>query len=507
VRRPNILLITSDQHRGDCFGFEGRAVRTPHLDALARDGTRFSAAICPSVVCQPARASILTGLLPLTHGVHDNGIDLDPGIGALGFAGQLAAAGYATALIGKAHFSTYHTFQPTGTPECVASSAAYGADWHGPYMGFGHVELMLVGHNWFPPEMPPRGQHYERWFHADGRGAEKMAAYRANQGETQGAAQCWHSGLPVAWHNTTWTADRSIAWLKSQKPDEPFCLWTSFPDPHHPFDCPLPWSRLHDPATVDLPAHRSRDLDRRPWWHRAVLESEPVGPPDAVATRKAYSRIPPQSDAQLREIIANTYGMISLIDHQVGRILIALEEAGLAENTIVIFTADHGEWLGDHGLLLKGPMPYEGLLRVGLIARGPGIPAGRVVADPVGTLDLAPSFLDWAGVAPAGPLHGASLLPLIRGEGGRDVALSEWELLPARTGVPLSLRVARGKRWKLSLELRSGAGELYDLENDPQEMENRFGDPACAEAQATLETAIHARPADAGPLRVPVGTA
>jgi arylsulfatase A-like enzyme len=130
-----------------------------------------------------------------------------------------------------------------------------------------------------------------------------------------------------------------------------------------------------------------------------------------------------------------------------------------------------------------------------------------VVADPVGTLDLAPTFLDLAGVAPARPLHGASLAPLWRGEGGREVALSEWELLPARTGVALSLRVARGRRWKLTLELRSGAGELYDLETDPHECVNRFGDPACAAEQAVLEAAIRARPADAGPLRVPVGTA
>lgn len=241
-RRPNILLITGDQQRGDCFGFEGRKVMTPHLDRLAAEGTRFAACICPSVVCQPVRASILTGLLPLTYGVHDNGIDLDPAVGECGFAGSLAAAGYATAFIGKANFSTYHTFRPTGTPECVASSAAFGPDWFGPYMGFSHVELMLVGHNWFPPEVPPRGQHFECWFHADGRGAEKLAAYRTGMRDMKGAAQCWHSGLPVAWHNTTWTADRAIGWLRDRRPDadEPFCLWVSFPDPHHPFDCRRP---------------------------------------------------------------------------------------------------------------------------------------------------------------------------------------------------------------------------------------------------------------------------
>lgn len=506
MKRPNILLITADQQRGDCFGFEGRRIRTPHLDALAAAGTRFSAAICPSVVCQPSRASMLTGLLPLTHGVHDNGIDLDPATGQRGFAGRLADAGYATAFFGKAHFSTYHTFQPTGTPECVASSAQYGPDWNGPYMGFQHAELMLVGHNWFPPEAPPRGQHYERYYHADGQGAAKHALYRQSAFDTQGAAQCWHSELPLMWHNTPWTADRAIAWLHDRPRDKPFCAWVSFPDPHHPFDCPLPWSRLHHPSEVDLPPHRTRDLDRRPWWHRAVLESEPVGPPDAVATRKAYSRIAPQTDAQLREIIANTYGMIAMIDHEVGRLRQALLETGAAEHTIIIYTADHGDWLGDHGLILKGPMPYEGLLRVGLIMQGAGLPAGHVVPDPVSTLDLAATFLDLAGAPPA-QLHGASLLPVIRGQASRDVALSEWELLPARTGVALSLRVARGRRWKLALELRSGAGELYDLADDPHELHNRFDDPAAAEARATLTAAIMARPDDAGPLRIPVGTA
>ena len=121
--RPNILFITADQQRADCFGFAGRNIKTPHLDQLAGDGTRFEACITPGTVCQPARASILTGLLPRTHGVHDNGIDLDPALGEQGFAGTLGAAGYDTGFFGKGHFATYHTFEPTGTPECVKSSA------------------------------------------------------------------------------------------------------------------------------------------------------------------------------------------------------------------------------------------------------------------------------------------------------------------------------------------------------------------------------------------------
>ena len=151
--KPNILFITSDQQRADCYGFAGRRVRTPHLDALARAGTHFNACITPNLVCQPSRASILTGLLPLSHGVADNGIDLRTEIGERSFATALNTQGYQTAFLGKAHFATAHTFAPTGTPECRTSSANFGPDWTGPYMGFEYVELMVLGH-WFQQHGP-----------------------------------------------------------------------------------------------------------------------------------------------------------------------------------------------------------------------------------------------------------------------------------------------------------------------------------------------------------------
>ena len=187
----------------------------------------------------------------------------------------------------------------------------------------------------------------------------------------------------------------------------------------------------------------------------------------------------PDDDA-LRAVIANYYGMVSLIDHQVGRIQNALREEGLADDTLVVFTSDHGEWLGDHGLMLKGPMFYEGLLRVGLLAQGPGVPAGRVVNDPVSTLDLAATFGDYAGTSIEAAAHSRSLRPLIEGQPGatREHALNEWRLGTSRCGVALDLRAVRTRTAKLTLELGSGAGELYDLANDPHESENRFDDPA-----------------------------
>lgn len=508
MTRPNILLISADQQRADCFGFEGRNIKTPHLDQLAAEGTRFSNCITPTVVCQPARASILTGQLCRTHGVHDNGIDLDPSVGEKGFAGSMAAAGYQTAFFGKAHFSTYHTFEATGTPECLKSSANYPETWYGPYMGFDHVELMLVGHNWFLPEKPPHGQHYEKWFYADGRGDEKNALYRENAGDTKDAAQTWHSKLPVAWHNSTWTADRTIEWLKHTRADEPFCTWVSFPDPHHPFDAPEPWSRLHHPTEVDLPADRKRTFEGKPWWHEAVLTAEPTGNKKGAEIRKSYSRIPEQSDDQLREIIANTYGQIALVDHNVGRILTALHDAGLAENTIVIYISDHGDWLGDHGLILKGPMHYDGLLRVPMIVRGPGVPKSKVVDDPVSTLDLGPTFYDYGSAMALQTQHGASLRPLIETDtASRDYAYNEWELLPTRAGVGLSLRTVRTKTHKLTIDEQSGAGEMYDMINDPGETTNLFEHPAHKSVQAELLEYIARRPDDAGPIQFQVGMA
>jgi len=508
VGKPNFFIISADQQRADCLGVAGRRIKTPNLDALANAGTRFTGAITPCVVCQPARASILTGQLCRTHGVHDNGIDLDPAIGEKGFAGTLSKSGYHSAFFGKAHFSTYHTYEPTGTPESLKSSVDYDKKWFGPYMGFNHIEMMLVGHNWFLPEKPPAGQHYERWFYADGNGDERNRLYRENAHDTKGAAQTWHSKLPVEWHNSTWTADRAIDWLGSVNSQQPFVTWVSFPDPHHPFDCPLPWSTLHPPEDVDLPPHRVRDFDSRPWWHEAVLSSEPAGEKKHAEIRKQYSRITPQTDEQLREIIANTYGQIALIDHNVGRLMAALDENGLAENTIVIYMSDHGDWLGDHGLVLKGPMHYEGLLRVPLIARGPGIVANATVDEPVSTIDIGPTLFDYASCEPGLTQHGASLRPLLEGQTEtRDCARSEWELLPTRAGVALSLRVVRTKTHKLTLDLQSGAGELYDLENDPHELHDRFSDEAYAEIRRELEALIHQRPADERGLSVQVGLA
>lgn len=496
-KRPNILFITSDQQRGDSYGFRGRKVKTPHLDRLAADGISAENCITPNLVCQPSRASILTGMLPLTHGTCDNGCDLDPAIGERGFAGTLGKAGYDTAFIGKAHFSSKGSITPSGTPECKQSSVDYGPDWTGPYMGFEHTELICHGHfhRIRKPMEPPAGQHFERWFFS--REENVLDLWNTDMGPESGVKDVFNSALPVAWHSSSWVGDRAIDWITSRDKEKPFVMWASFPDPHYCFDCPAPWAYLHHPDEVDISPTPTRDLKRRPWWHEATLFSKPISDdPEVVKWRTEGSRTDPLPEHQLRAMTANYFGMISLIDHNVGRLLDTIDAEGIAENTLVVFTSDHGDLLGDHGLYKKGPTFYEGLLNVGAIFRGPGVPAGGTIQDPVSTLDMAATFYDFANVEKPEEIQSQSLRPLIDGQrnASRDAAYNEWHLFENRCGVPLDLRIIRTKTHKCAFELKSGAGELYDLVNDPLEMDNLYSDASVRPVQKELEDMMRARP-------------
>jgi arylsulfatase A-like enzyme len=510
VKKPNFLLVTTDQHRWDCFGFGPRKVQMPNVERLARKGVRFDACITPNPLCQPARASILTGMLPLTHGVVDNGIDLNPALAQMGFGAQLTAAGYSTSLIGKAHLSSKATYHPTGTPECQHSSVTYGDDWSGPYMGFEHVELAVMGHHSRVtpsshispmPFTPPHGQHYERYFHSRGEPGEARDLYmQSTDGKGMLAGQTWNSALPSEWHTTNWVTDRSVARLRDlAKEDTPFCLWVSYPDPHHPFDCPAPWSTMYDPATIDLPNHPERDLENRPWWHKELYGQEENIALDQYtdpAGKQKAPRIANPTECELRHITANYYGMIAFVDHGLGRVLDELRDLGLEENTIIVFTTDHGELLGDHGLMLKGPTLYEGLLRVGCVMTAPDALAGHVVTEPVSTVDIAATFYDYAGLDRPEGVQSQSLRPFLDPKNGasRECALNEWNVDKARYGVELTLRTVRTRRHKAIFELNSGAGELYDLEVDPDEMNNLFDDPAHKNLRDELERMMRCRP-------------
>jgi arylsulfatase A-like enzyme len=483
----NVLLVTSDQHKATTIGAYGDPLgATPALDRLAAAGTRFDRCRTQNPFCQPARATILTGQYPSTHGVIRNGIDLPNEAARESVATLLGDAGFSTALLGKAHFASYYPDFPSGSPEAVVESARVPPEWTGPYFGFQHVELVTDVHNIrLAPDMgrwnwgfgpPPFGLHYARHLFRDGRerGTERL---RLMQPEAAGATwdhtQTWKNRLPEEDHHTTWTADRAIAWLDRVR--EPFFGWVSFADPHHPFDPPAPWSDRYDPADMRqvLPAAHPGELDGKPPFHRVWSQGFRGTPLEWANPGWAL-----MSEDERCGILAAYYGMVSQIDHAVGRILAALDARGVADRTLVVFTADHGDYLGDHQLMLKGPIHYEALVRVPLIVRGPGIPAGAVVDDPVGTIDLVPTVLKSCGAPVPAWVQGRQLL-----DGPREWALTEDDILRGS----MAFRTLTTRRHRLTRSMHDAdGGELYDLANDPGEVENRWNDPGARRTRDEL---------------------
>ncbi len=477
----NVLLITTDQQRADSLGCYGNPLgATPRLDALAAEGTRFSHARTQHVLCQPARASILTGTYPSTHGVTGNGTDLGADNGDRSLATLLHDAGHQTALFGKAHFATTFPFYPTGQIESVEGSARVAPDWAGPYFGFDHAEMILFGHNlriadlmgqwsWaFGP--PPFGLHYAQYLFRDGpeKGYERL---RLMQPEAAGAqwdhTQTWRNALPEEDHPTTWVADRAVEWLRNVH--EPFFAWVSFTDPHHPQDPPAPWCDRYSAADAleVVPEIHEGELENKPPLH-AFFSNGMRGRPMEWANPGGgtYTR------EELATMNASYYGMVAQLDHAIGRVLDALAERGMADDTIVVMTADHGEFMGEHQLIFKGPFGYDSLLRVPLIVRGPGFEAGAVVDEPVGTMDIAPTALDALGHEVPKWMEGR---PLLDGPREHHLAENDFDII---TWMPM--RTLTTRRYKLHRYLEQPWGELYDLQEDPGELVNRYDDPEYA---------------------------
>jgi arylsulfatase A-like enzyme len=490
----NVLLITTDQHRADSIGAYGNPVcATPNLDRLATEGTRFSACRTQNPFCQPSRATILTGTMPSTHGVIFNGRDLPDDQLERSFAAALSAAGVDTALFGKAHFATTFPFLPTGKLESVAGSAAMPEGWTGPYAGFDHVELLLFGHmlrvaplmgwwNWaFGPA--PFGLHYGRWLYEQGieHGNELLRLMQPEAaGTTWDATQTWPNAVPEEVHPTTWIADRAVEWLRGRADsDRPWMTWVSFTDPHHPMDPPARWFDRYSPDDVrdQLPVRDPAELEHKPPLQTFFSQGTPVEAMSWANPGGATYR-----DDDLARMVAGYYAMVSQLDHNIGRILAELDAIGAAEDTVVIFTADHGEHLGDHSQIFKSPIHYEGLLRVPLIVRGPGFTPDTVVDDPVGTIDITPTVFEATGVDAPAHLEGRPLTQL-----DREWVLTEDDFdMAVGAGLRLPLRTITTTRWKIDVYLEQPWGELYDLADDPGELVNRWDDPGCAAVKDDL---------------------
>lgn len=438
---PNILWICTDQQRYDTIGALNNAhVSTPTIDRLAADGVIFDYAYCQSPICTPSRASFLTGCYPTTVHACRNGNDYFPVDHPPLVTKLLSLRGYDCGLIGKLHLSSAYGRIEQRTDD--------GYD----YWAYSHA----------PRDDWPVGHGYADWVRS--------------QGYVLGELTQDPNGVPADLHQTTWCAEKTIDFIR-QAHEGPWLASVNIYDPHPPFNPPTPYRKMFDPAQMPGPLFKESDLAQQRQLAAVDFQSE-VRRPDALDINNRFG--PQEGRQDGRTLQAAYYAMIKLVDDQVGRILAALEESGQRKNTVVIFTSDHGEMLGDHGLIQKGCRFYEGLVRVPLILSWPGhFEQGLVSEALVELTDLAPTLLELADLAVPEHVQGQSLLPLLTGETPadhhRDFVRCEYYDALARPDASRGTMI-RDRRYKLVVYHGHSLGELYDLEEDPEEFVNRWDD-------------------------------
>lgn len=469
--RPNILLITTDQQHYSGLGRRTPLLRTPHLDRLADEGALFDRAYCPNPLCSPSRSSLITGQYPSTHGCWTIGTKLDEERRTLGQL--LGEGGYSTSLIGKAHFQPLRSVPEQTSLEAPPTlrDLDFWKGFSGPYYGFDHIELAR-NHG----DEAWAGQHYALWMQERGL-TDWRDHFQNEDGSIAPREHRWD--LPEEYHYTTFVADRAVAAVdRAVTAGQPFFTWASFQDPHPPYLVPEPWASMYDPADVEPGRMHPGELDLMSPWHRKTQEPDPdFGEwQETPHFNHGFSSHLIDEDL-LRKNIAIYYGMISFIDAGVGQILSRLDELGVADNTLVVFTTDHGHFLGQHGLIAKGAFHYEDLLRIPMIARFPGrIPPGHQSAALQSLIDLAPTFLSAAGLPIPGDMQGVDQLSVWAGrrEAARDHVLVENRHQPTK----VHIRTYVDERYKLTVYRDQPWGELFDLVEDPDEHCNQFDNPA-----------------------------
>jgi arylsulfatase A-like enzyme len=439
--RPNILFICTDQQRYDSLGVNGNPVcQTPNLDRLAAAGMNFTRAFTVSSLCSPARASLLTGLYPHNHGMTDNCN-----------ARQVSTRELSPALI---------TF-----PQLLKYRTGYVGKWH-----VGQKRTPL---DWgFDDYIPGEGWH-EWW--PEGVQLEKESAMRLPYAPEKPMAA--RVPLPLEAYPEYQRASAAIALLEGYaRQCAPFLLCLDFFAPHYPHYLPEPYASMYDPAAL-------------PRW----VNFADALPEVHEGTRWLKQRWGVSDWETCAEIVAAYYGHVTCLDHQIGRVLEALDRMGLARDTLVVFTSDHGDLTGAHGILQKGAVGYDELYRIPLIARWPGVVEMGVECDGLVELsDLMPTLLEVAGVGVPQGLDGRSMAPLLQGGMPMDWRQEVFaEYLGSQNG-DIALKILRTAEYKLVLSA-SGPDELFDLKKDPGELENRIGDPAYGAVRRDLAGRLHRR--------------
>ena len=443
-KRPNILWICTDQQRYDTIHALGNEhIQTPNLDRLCAEGVAFTHAHCQSAICTPSRSSFLTGLYPSTvHGNRNGNAYFPTNERVQLITKRLADAGYDCGLSGKLHLASAWNGEEQRVDD------GYRKFW------YSHSHNQGIG----------IGNQYTDWLTEQG--IDLGDVFQTKKDGTYGT---YRPDMNPQYHQTTWCADRAIEFIESPH-DGPWLMSVNPFDPHGPFDAPD--THKYNPGDLPPPLFCENDLQTQTRLKRFFAGQEGNPPGDREQHNKA-----------------SYYGMIALIDENVGRMLNALERTGQRENTVVIFTSDHGEMLGDHGLTGKGCRFYEALVRVPLIISWPGtFLQGHRANGLTALLDIAPTLADLAGI-PLEWTHGKSLLPILTGE---DPGHAHHEFVrceyydvvdkfaphASEKHKPCWATMLRNNRYKLVVYHNEDYGELYDLREDPDEFHNLWEDPS-----------------------------
>lgn len=494
-QRRNVLFITSDQQHWMAMGYLNPEVKTPNLDRLVRGGMTFHRAYTVNPTCTPTRASWITGLYPSQHGAYSLGTKLMESVPTLGDFFQ--KEGYHTGLVGKAHF------QPLlSTPEYPSLEAyptlhdlEFWRSFKTPFYGFKQAELAR-NHT----DESHVGQHYALWLTEKTGGTDWRKYFLPNPpcypdfpGYPASGRQHLAKGdgrwdIPEELHYNAWIAERTGAQMEEcRNRGENFFIWASFFDPHPQYMVPEPYASMYDPATVTVPEHRPGEFDDKPPYFKKSQEVNPdfreFAEPGGNGIHGAGSHL--SSRETKAKHIATMYGMMTMLDAYIGKILDKLDALGLTENTLVCFTTDHGDFWGQHGLTMKAIHHYEDLLKVPLVVSLPGvIPAGVVSNALQSTVDLPQTFLDMAGLPVPRTMAGVTETPVWTGkcEALRDHVVVENQHQPTT----MNLRTLVTQRHKLTVHFNKPYGELYDLETDPGEIVNLWDHPECASLKSEL---------------------
>ncbi|MHA1491070.1 MAG: sulfatase family protein [Promethearchaeota archaeon] len=472
--KMNVIFLISDAHRADhlsCYG--NPMLKTPNLDALAKDGVRFTNCYCTNPICMPNRATMITGVYPNVHGVRSNGINLPENIPTI--TQTLHKRGWHTTAIGKIHHQFWlgpfkHKYKSS---ESLVSWAVNkgGNDpvrenFPLPYYGYDEVDVVsgngtiCAGHytEWLEERAPERAEEVKKWV----QNYDNLFSLTCNE-------------LPEELYNTTYVRERTISFLerhaKGEYENKPFYLHCSFPDPHYPLFPPKRFQDMYKPDEIELPSSFS---DIKNVYKHEYLGQHLKNPP----FKRAFLR--ESTEEEVRELMALTYAAIAYVDYSIGQILASLEKLGYSDNTIVIYTSDHGDLMGDHGLLFKGPCPYDGVFHVPLIWKVPGITKPGVADALVSSIDYPKTILNLLNIPERHhppDMQGYDITPILKDPNQkiRDCCLIENDeevgTLNAR------LRTLITEDYKLTIyEGLSDFGDIFDRKNDPNELNNLWYD-------------------------------